>query len=132
MRRPALRDAARALLEERRDDLDGVIVAVPHGRHGPLGLALLAMLVNNTANWQPGFLEAREAVRRGDIGEVRIAQNSYDHVSWQLAKASMFIKALRNRQDTELAAGGSGTARALQMQFRYLSFLRLVATTAAI
>ena len=121
-----------ALLEERRDELDGVLVAVPHGHHCSLGLAVLeaglhlllekpmcadvgearalaaaaaaspqlALLVNNTANWQPGFLEARKAVRQGVLGEVRSVSCVFaaplgwlfegaDHVRWSRSEGSM-------------------------------------------
>ena len=60
----------------------------------------LAMMVNNTANWQPGFLEAREAVRWGDICEVRSVSCVFaaplgwlfegaDHARWSQSEGSM-------------------------------------------
>ena len=94
-----------ALLREKRAELDGVLVAAPHGLHASLGLAVLGaglhlllekpmttdlaeakallqaaearpqlgFLLNNTANWQPGFAEAKRSVRgEGRLGEVRL------------------------------------------------------------
>ena len=92
-----------ALLAEKRDELDGVLVAAPHTLHCSLGLAVLraglhlllekpmttdvnearalfdaaagapgqALILNNTANWQPGCIEARNLIAEGRLGTVR-------------------------------------------------------------
>ena len=61
----------------------------------------LALLLNNTANWQPGFIEARSHVReRGSIGEVRHVScllaaplswlfEGHDHAGWTQPTGTM-------------------------------------------
>jgi predicted dehydrogenase len=121
-----------ALLDDKQEELDGILIAAPHALHCSLGLAVLraglhlllekpmtsdlkearalfdasaaapglAFILNNTANWQPGCVQARTMVAAGRLGTVRAVSCVFaaplgwlfegeEHVGWSKPIGSM-------------------------------------------